>query len=112
LTLISTLFSAVLLSENTAFNLSLIWIATIFPGLEQMSTPVQPTSSALDPPNSAAKLDHLSQEKQDALRAAVFQRLHPRAYLERYIAEDVRPDGRTFLEFRDVYVNVGMVQRF
>jgi polyribonucleotide nucleotidyltransferase len=96
------------LSENTdaqPFNLSLI---TIFPYLEQMSTPVQPTSSTLDPPNSAAKLDHLSQEKQDALRAAVFQRLHPRAYLERYIAEDVRPDGRTFLEFRDVYVNVGM----
>jgi hypothetical protein len=66
-----------------------------------------PTASTLDTPSPATKLDHLSQEEQDALRAAVFQRLHPRAYLERYIAEDVRPDGRTFLEFRDVYVNVG-----
>lgn len=67
-----------------------------------LSTPV-----TLDPPTSAVKLDHLSQDEQDALRAAVYQRLHPRAYLERYIAEDVRPDGRTSLEFRDVFVNVG-----
>ena len=76
-----------------------------------MSTPVtllQPTASTLDTPSSSTKLDHLSQEEQVALRAAVFQRLHPRAYLERYIAEDVRPDGRSFLEFRDVFVNVGM----
>src|SRR5258707_657468 len=73
-----------------------------------MSTPtipVQPT--AVDTPNSATKLGHLSQEEQDALRAAVFQRLHPRACLERYIAEDVRLDGRSFLKFRDVFVNVG-----
>jgi len=70
-------------------------------------TPVPPTASTLDTPSPATKLDHLSQKEQDALRAAVFQRLHPRTYLERYIAEDVRPDGRSFLEFRDVYVNVG-----
>ena len=27
-------------------------------------------------------------------RAAVFQRLHPRAYLERFVAEGFRADGR------------------
>ncbi|KAF9554515.1 hypothetical protein CPC08DRAFT_696646 [Agrocybe pediades] len=54
-------------------------------------------------------LNHLSQEEQDALKAAVFQRLHPRLYLERYIAEDVRPDGRAFDAFRDVSVNVGSI---
>jgi len=52
-------------------------------------------------------LSQLSQEEQDALKAAVFQRLHPRLYLERYIAEEVRPDGRAFDAFRDVSVNVG-----
>ena len=70
------------------------------------------TTGTLNPPSSATKLDHLSQEEQDALKAAVFQRLHPRAYLERYIAEDVRPDGRSFLDFRDVYVNVGSCLSF
>ncbi len=56
---------------------------------------------------TSSNLAHLSQEEQDALKAAVFQRLHPRVYLERYIAEDIRPDGRAFWEFRDVDVNVG-----
>jgi hypothetical protein len=50
---------------------------------------------------------NLSQEEQDALKAAVFQRLHPRVYLERFIAEDVRPDGRAFDTFRHVSLNVG-----
>lgn len=54
---------------------------------------------------------HISQEQQDALKAAVFQRLHPRVYLERFIAEDVRPDGRAFDTFRDVSVNVGVSLR-
>ncbi|KAF5321294.1 hypothetical protein D9619_000195 [Psilocybe cf. subviscida] len=57
-------------------------------------------------PNSAA-LAGLSQEESDALKAAVFQRLHPRAYLERFVAENVRPDGRAFEEFRGLSVNVG-----
>lgn len=39
--------------------------------------------------------------------AKIFQRLHPRAYLERFVAEDVRPDGRPFDAWRDVSVNVG-----
>lgn len=44
----------------------------------------------------------------DALRAQIFQRLHPHAYLERFLAEGVRPDGREPREWRDVSVNVGV----
>ncbi|KAF7327752.1 Semialdhyde-dh domain-containing protein [Mycena kentingensis (nom. inval.)] len=44
-----------------------------------------------------------------ALKAAVFQRLHPRTYLERFIAESYRPDGRQFDGWRDVSVNVGSI---
>lgn len=52
----------------------------------------------------------------DSLKAAIFQRLHPRVYLERFLAEDVRPDGRALgtMEkdgdsgiWRDVSINVG-----
>jgi exosome complex component RRP43 len=38
---------------------------------------------------------------------SVFQRLHPHAYLERFLAEGVRPDGRAPRAWRDVSVNVG-----
>ncbi|ETW75645.1 hypothetical protein HETIRDRAFT_329543 [Heterobasidion irregulare TC 32-1] len=47
--------------------------------------------------------------EQDHLKALVFQRLHPRIYLERFVAEDVRPDGRQFSERRDISVNVGSI---
>ncbi|KAG1778876.1 ribosomal protein S5 domain 2-type protein [Suillus placidus] len=45
----------------------------------------------------------------EALRAQIFQRLHPRVYLERFIAEKIRPDGRTFDEWRNVSVNAGSI---
>ena len=45
--------------------------------------------------------------EQDALKALTFQRLHPRTYLERWLAENVRPDGRDFGEWRDISVIVG-----
>ncbi|KAI0036758.1 ribosomal protein S5 domain 2-type protein [Vararia minispora EC-137] len=45
----------------------------------------------------------------DTLRALTFQRLHPRTYLERLLAEDVRPDGRLPSEWRDISVNVGSI---
>ncbi|KAG5720575.1 Exosome complex exonuclease RRP43, partial [Termitomyces sp. T112] len=45
----------------------------------------------------------------DALKAAVFQRLHPRIYLERFIAENFRPDGRAPDAWRDVNLNVGSI---
>jgi hypothetical protein len=59
----------------------------------------------------------------DSLKAAIFQRLHPRVYLERFLAEDVRPDGRAIgcaVEgvgvkgeiWRDVSINVGMLFPF
>ena len=38
----------------------------------------------------------------------IFQRLHPHAYLERFLAEGVRPDGRAPRAWRDVFVNVGV----
>ena len=72
------------------------------------STPTTPALSMPETPIAPRSvLAHLSQVEQDALKAAVFQRLHPRVYLERYIDEDIRPDGRAFWEFRDVDVNVG-----
>jgi exosome complex component RRP43 len=43
----------------------------------------------------------------DALKASIFQRLHPRIYLERFLAENVRPDGRELPAFRELAVNVG-----
>ena len=46
------------------------------------------------------------------LKAAIFQRLHPRVYLERFVAEKVRPDGRQFDEWRDVSINVGTCSQF
>jgi hypothetical protein len=49
----------------------------------------------------------LGESAEDALKAATFRRLHPRLYLERFLAEDVRPDGRAEDEFRGLAVNVG-----
>jgi len=46
---------------------------------------------------------------QDHLKALTFQRLHPRTYLERFLQEDVRPDGRAFGGWRDVSMNVGSI---
>lgn len=45
----------------------------------------------------------------EAIRAATFQRLYPKTYLERFLEENVRPDGREFLEFRDCSINVGSI---
>ncbi|KAG9119272.1 hypothetical protein FRC07_005770 [Ceratobasidium sp. 392] len=43
------------------------------------------------------------------LEASTFQRLHPRAYFERFIAEGYRPDGRKADSWRDVSINVGSI---
>jgi len=53
----------------------------------------------------------LSQDnaEQEALKALTFQRLHPKAYLERFLAEKLRPDGRETTEWRTVSVNVGSI---
>ncbi|KDR77342.1 hypothetical protein GALMADRAFT_66688 [Galerina marginata CBS 339.88] len=76
----------------------------------QPKTPKTPNTPSTAQPNAEdAAFAHLSQEEQDALRASVFQRLHPRLYLERYIEEDVRPDGRAFGEWRGVFCNVGSI---
>ena len=56
---------------------------------------------------SARASSSLSQSEEDALKVAVFQRLHPRTYLERFLAENIRPDKRLCDGFRDVHVNVG-----
>ncbi|KZT02150.1 ribosomal protein S5 domain 2-like protein [Laetiporus sulphureus 93-53] len=50
-----------------------------------------------------------SKAEQDALRASTFHRLHPKVYLERFLAEKVRPDGRELDEWRDVSLNVGSI---
>ncbi|KAJ7600983.1 ribosomal protein S5 domain 2-type protein [Mycena floridula] len=46
---------------------------------------------------------------EETLKASIFQRLHPRAYLERFIAENIRPDGRDFDGWRQFSVNVGSI---
>ncbi|GAB1519547.1 hypothetical protein RhiTH_002615 [Rhizoctonia solani] len=43
------------------------------------------------------------------LEASTFQRLHPRTYFERFIAEGFRPDGRKVDAWRDVRINVGSI---
>ncbi|KDQ15468.1 hypothetical protein BOTBODRAFT_158330 [Botryobasidium botryosum FD-172 SS1] len=43
------------------------------------------------------------------LEASTFQRLHPRAYFERFLAEGIRTDGREALGWRGVNVNVGSI---
>ncbi|KIO11225.1 hypothetical protein M404DRAFT_994885 [Pisolithus tinctorius Marx 270] len=50
-----------------------------------------------------------NQVQSDELRAQIFQRLHPHAYLDRFLTEGVRPDGRTPEEWRDVFINVGSI---
>ena len=65
------------------------------------------TSSVLAPPAGLDQTHNLPQEDQDTLKAAVFQRLHPRVYLERFVREEIRPDGRAFDESREAAVNVG-----
>lgn len=41
----------------------------------------------------------------------IYQRLHPRAYLERFIAESIRPDGRGLADFRELYIAQGSEHR-
>jgi exosome complex component RRP43 len=60
------------------------------------AAPIQPTAPT-----------GLSPQENEALQASIFQRLHPRAYLERFLAEGFRPDGRTLEGWRDVSVNTG-----
>lgn len=43
----------------------------------------------------------------ESLQATVFQRLHPRTYLSRFVEEGFRPDGRELGDWRDISVNVG-----
>jgi exosome complex component RRP43 len=63
--------------------------------------------ASASPAATSAPASSLSQSEEDALKVAVFQRLHPRAYLERFLAENIRPDKRLCDGFRDVHVNVG-----
>ncbi|TEB32278.1 ribosomal protein S5 domain 2-like protein [Coprinellus micaceus] len=62
------------------------------------AAPIQPTAPT-----------GLSPQENEALQASIFQRLHPRAYLERFLAEGFRPDGRTLEGWRDVSVNTGSI---
>ncbi|KAK1221075.1 hypothetical protein PQX77_016122 [Marasmius sp. AFHP31] len=56
-----------------------------------------------------ASTSSLSSTQNEDLKAAIFQRLHPRVYLERFLAENVRPDGRLEEEWRDIDINVGSI---
>ncbi|KAH8118854.1 ribosomal protein S5 domain 2-type protein [Phellopilus nigrolimitatus] len=50
-----------------------------------------------------------SKPQDSSLQAETFRRLHPRAYLERFLSEGFRPDGREKDDWRDVSVNVGSI---
>lgn len=58
-------------------------------------------------PSSSSSSTAQTNEVELQARAEVFRRLHPRAYLERFLAEGVRPDARAPLDFRDVSINAG-----
>ncbi|KAF9528048.1 ribosomal protein S5 domain 2-type protein [Crepidotus variabilis] len=66
-----------------------------------------PTAASLS--SQSPNLSHLSQEALEELKASVFQRLHPKVYLEKYLDENVRPDGRGASDWRNVEVNVGSI---
>jgi polyribonucleotide nucleotidyltransferase len=66
----------------------------VSPGLlSDVPCPIQPRSLALTM--------HLD--------AQIFQRLHPKAYLERFLADHFRPDGREPSEWRDLFLHVGSI---
>ncbi|KAI0071833.1 ribosomal protein S5 domain 2-like protein [Panus rudis PR-1116 ss-1] len=52
---------------------------------------------------------HLDPAEEEALKASTFRRLHPKVYLERFLGEGLRPDGREFDEWRDISINVGSI---
>ncbi|EJD01703.1 uncharacterized protein FOMMEDRAFT_88508 [Fomitiporia mediterranea MF3/22] len=66
-----------------------------------MSTSFAPSASATTTPQP--------QSVDTELQAETFRRLHPRTYLERFLNEGFRPDGREVADFRDVSVNVGSI---
>lgn len=39
--------------------------------------------------------------------STTFRRLRPRQYLERYLIENIRIDGRKFDQFRETHLNKG-----
>lgn len=45
----------------------------------------------------------------NALDASIFQRLHPKAYFERFLSAGFRPDGRKTSDWREISVNVGSI---
>ncbi|KAF8651091.1 hypothetical protein AX16_004891 [Volvariella volvacea WC 439] len=71
-----------------------------------MATSYSTPSSTTPAPSS---ISNLPKEEQEALKAAVFQRLHPRTYFERFLVEKVRPDGREFGEWRQVSIVTGSI---
>ncbi|KAJ3968677.1 ribosomal protein S5 domain 2-type protein [Lentinula raphanica] len=71
-------------------------------------SPIIPTATA------GKTSSHVAQK--EANKAAIFQRLHPRIYLERFLEEKIRPDGRSIAQnderenaWRNVEVNVGSI---
>lgn len=48
-----------------------------------------------------------SRTQTQAEKAEIFKRLHPDEYLERFLAQGYRPDGRTVDGWRDVSINTG-----
>lgn len=109
---------------DCGFHLNIdVYITTVMPPLRSPYTPTTPAPSTSTPSTStfSIPLEHANHEANPKLKAAVFQRLHPQVYLEKYLAEGVRVDGRGLSEedeeeeedetardgFRSVYVNVG-----
>lgn len=50
-----------------------------------------------------------SRPQTQAEKAEVFKRLHPDEYLDRFLAQGYRPDGRKVDGWRDVSINIGML---
>jgi hypothetical protein len=56
---------------------------------------------------SATTEDTTSPDDRTLTEAAAYKRLYPVEYLRRFVAEEVRPDGREKGQWRDVRINVG-----
>ncbi|KAJ4465019.1 ribosomal protein S5 domain 2-type protein [Lentinula edodes] len=74
-------------------------------------------SSSSATPSATDVNSFLSAAEKEALKAATFQRLHPQIYLQRFLEEKIRPDGRSIADdenedthaWRNVEVNVGSI---
>ncbi|KAH7108048.1 ribosomal protein S5 domain 2-type protein [Auriculariales sp. MPI-PUGE-AT-0066] len=68
-----------------------------------------PTTMAAAAAAAAATTATSTTDSGSNMDALIFQRLHPKAYLERFLGKGFRPDGRRTADWRDLSFNVGSI---